>query len=64
MKYVERAEIILNKQAVKNGAKKDNYHYVAIIESFKALIEDPSMIRMMNMKTRLGNEDNLYDLKC
>ena len=57
MKYISRSEIVLNKQAVKNGMKKDNHHYIPIIESFKALIEDPSMTRMINMNITIGSEE-------
>ena len=64
MKYIETREVILNTQEVKEGKKKDSYHYVPMTESFRALIEDRSMMKMMSMKSEsVNNEDQLSDLK-
>ena len=43
-KYVEPLEIVLNKGDVEKGAKKDCFHYIPVIESVKALLEDPTVI--------------------
>ena len=51
---------------MKEGKKKDCNHYVPMTESFRALIEDQSMIKMMQMKTTapaVDTEDQLSDLK-
>ena len=66
MNYIGPQEIVLNKQEVKEGKRKDVYHYVPMTESFKALLEDQSMIKMMKIQTSATGvdiEDQLSDLK-
>ena len=64
-KFIEPTEIVLNKEAVKKGAKKECFHYVNIIDSFRALIEDKNVIDAIE---ETGNEkpsddDLLSDIK-
>ena len=66
MNYIGPQEIVLNKQEVKEGKRKDVYHYVPMTESFRALLEDQSMIKMMKIQTSATGvdiEDQLSDLK-
>ena len=57
-KFIEPTEIVLNREAVKKGAKKECYHYVNIIDSFRALIEDKNVIDAIE---EAGNEKPLDD---
>ena len=66
MCYVPPQEIVLNKDEVKQGCKKEVMHYVPLTETFKTLLEDSSMIRMLKMKPverNLSEERKLYDVK-
>ena len=63
MCYIQPQEIVLNKKEVKNGKKKEVLHYIPIDETFKALLEDHSMIKMMKMRSALTGEEKLYDVK-
>ena len=54
MKYVAPVEIVLNKSEVQKGQKKDVLHYVPIDLSVKALVEDKTMVQVME-----GNKDNM-----
>ena len=66
MSYVAPQEIVMNKQEVKEGKRKEVVHYIPVTETFKTLVEDPTMIKMMNLKTAGKNvvEDNkLHDLR-
>ena len=49
MKYVEPLEIVLNKSEVERGERKDVIHYVPIIETLKNLMEDKTVIKMLNL---------------
>ena len=55
-KYIEPTEIILNKEQIKRGEKKESFHYVNIIDSFKALIEDENVSVAINEATNQGVE--------
>ena len=66
MKYIAPEEIILNKNEVREGSKKDFVHYVPITETIRTLLKDPSMNKMLAKKTlKHTNMDNsrIYDLK-
>lgn len=64
MRYVAPEEIVLNEEEVKLGKKKEVIHYVSMSESLKALIEDPTTIKMMAMKTsRQAFDHKISDLK-
>ena len=57
-------EILLNHEQVRLGHRKDVYHYVSIIDSFKCLVQDPKFIKMEQTATHVSNADEkLRDLK-
>ena len=47
MQYVAPIEILLNKSEVKRGEKKDVIHYIPLIDTIKNLLEDRSVIKML-----------------
>ena len=60
--YVGPIEVLLNKAEVQQGVRKDVFHYVPVIDSFKTLIQDPSFNKMVAMK-RTVNDDKIRDIK-
>ena len=48
MHYVAPIEILLNKSEVERGEKKDVIHYIPLIESIKNLMEDRSVMKMLD----------------
>ena len=64
MSYVGPCEIVLNKEAVQQGRRKEVLHYVPITDSVKNLLEDPSLNKMFAMKPFQRTSDNrIKDLK-
>merc|ERR1712096_528117 len=64
MSYVAPKEILLNKIEVEEGKKKEVLHYVPITESFRTLLEDSSMIKMLAMKrAKSASIEKVCDLK-
>ena len=64
-KYVPPLEIVLNKAEVDMGAAKDCFHYIPVTESLKILLEDPTMINVLE-NTREENRKEtgvLRDIK-
>ena len=53
-KLIEPDEIILNKEEVKMGFKKDCIHYVPITESLKVLVQDETFIKVHSKKASKG----------
>ena len=45
------------------GARKDVFHYIPIIRSFKALVQDESFINMMAVNKQISSENKIVDLK-
>ena len=64
-KFIEPTEIVLNGDAVKTGAKKECFHYVNIIDSFRALIEDKNVIEAIedSRSEQPLDDDLLSDIK-
>ena len=64
-KFIEPTEIVLNGDAVKTGAKKECFHYVNIIDSFKALIEDKNVLEAIedSRSEQPLDDDLLSDIK-
>ena len=64
-KFVKPLEIVLNKEEVKNGARKDCVHYVPIIEAIKVLVEDESYNKVITMAEEddIHNENILKDVR-
>ena len=63
MVYVAPKEIVLNKQEVRNGVKKESLHYVSVVESFRAILQDVSFNKMMSQKKQVHNDISIADLK-
>ena len=64
MVYVSPTEIVLNKQEVRNGFKKEIIHYVSVVESFRAILQDVSFNKMMVQKKQVHSDDvKIADLK-
>ena len=63
MKYVGPEEVVLNKEGIRRGEKKESYHYVSLVETFRNIIEDPSFIKMKTLKVQENIEDKLIDFK-
>ena len=49
-KWVPPVEYVLNEEEVKNGAKPDVIHYIDVKESFKHLIEDKSLVEVLEQE--------------
>ena len=47
MQYVAPIEILLNKSEVERGEKKDVIHYIPLIDTIKSLMEDRSVMKML-----------------
>ena len=64
-KYIPPVEIVLNKDEVRNGEKPDGVHYISVIESFKHLIEDESLLEVLNQEREksLKKTEILRDLR-
>ena len=63
-KFVKPLEIVLNKDEVKHGARKDVVHYVPLIEALKVLVEDESYNKMITMaEDDIHKEDVLKDVR-
>ena len=63
MKYIAPVEVLLNKEDVKRGEKKEVFHYVSVVETFRNILEDPSFIKMKSMEIIENQEDKFQDLK-
>ena len=61
--YVHPQEVVLNKAEVKLGARKEVLHYVSIVESFKTLVQDPSFIKMFNLKKVQRADGKIRDIE-
>ena len=61
-KYVSPREVLLNKADVMRGKKKDVYHYIPIVETFRNLIQDTSFLKMKELYKPSSN-NALIDLK-
>ena len=55
MQYVAPLEILLNKEGVENGERPDVIHYIPMQESLKALMEDKTLLKMMDKESRRRN---------
>ena len=64
-KYVPPLEIVLNKAEVERGAAKDCFHYIPVTESLKNLLEDPTMIEVLERAREEDkkNTEVLRDIK-
>ena len=61
-KYVAPHEIILNQSDVNRGLPKDVIHYIPVCEAFKALVEDPTMINILQTdKEKSGRKVDVID---
>ena len=60
--YVHPQEILLNRADVQKGDKKEVYHYVSILESFKVLLQDSSFKQML-AGAKANGEDKIRDVK-
>ena len=47
-RYIAPLEIVLNKTDADKGAVKDCFHYIPVCESVKALLEDPTVITVLD----------------
>ena len=65
MKYCAPIEILLNKSEVERGLAKDVIHYVPLDLSIKTLVEDASMIQMMEKERGKSKQDSrrIADIK-
>ena len=65
MKYCAPIEILLNKSEVEKGLAKDVIHYVPLDLSIKTLVEDASMIQMMEKERgkEKQNSGRIADIK-
>ena len=61
--FVAPEEILLNKEEVRLGSKKDVFHYIPIVQSFKTLLEDKSFNKMMSLQKRVSCGEKVSDLK-
>ena len=64
-KYVAPQEIVLNETEVKNGVPKDVLHYIPVIETFKHILEDKTMIKVLEKarEERNSKEGVIRDIK-
>ena len=60
--YVEPKEILLNPTKVREGGKKEVYHYVPLVASLNVLTVDPTFIKM-RAGAKVFNDHKLRDLK-
>ena len=60
--YVSPREILLNKSEVLNGAKKDVYHYIPIIESLKVLHGDVTFQEILK-RNMMNRSMKIRDIK-
>ena len=65
MKYDAPIEILLNKEEVENGGKREICHYVPIQNSLKTLMEDKTMVAMMERERNRpsGESIKICDIK-
>ena len=61
--FVEPEEIILNREEVRLGGKKECYHYIPIVSTFKALLQDVSFNKMMDLNKDQTSDDKIIDMK-
>ena len=62
--YVHPKEILLNKTETLKGKKKEVYHYVSIVDTFRNLIQDPSFLKMVELNQLNTKTTNaISDLK-
>ena len=47
-KFVAPKELVLNKEEVNKGAKKECVHYIPLVEAFKALVEDETFVTVQD----------------
>ena len=65
-KFIEPVEVILNKKEVKLGKPKECFHYVPIVKAFRNLIEDETMIKLLEARKHTSDRlesDVLRDIK-
>ena len=59
-KYVAPVEIVMNEEEVKQGFKKDVIHYIPIKESLRSLLEDQSLITVLDQeREKFRNNDGV-----
>ena len=61
--FVAPEEILLNKEEVRLGARKDVFHYIPIVSSLKTLLQDFSFNTMMARRNQAASDDKIVDLK-
>ena len=62
--YVSPREIVLNKNEVRMGLKKEVFHYIPIDQSIAALLQDPSFNRMVEMSgENVAPDEVIEDMK-
>ena len=57
MQYVAPVEILLNKSEVEQGLKKDVIHYVPLDVALKNLLEDKSLVKLLNNEKKRQSKD-------
>ena len=64
MKYVDPLEIVLNKSGVERGESKDVVHYIPIIDTLKNLMEDKTVIKMLDVNgmNEVNNDSAIGDI--
>ena len=59
-KYVPPLEIILNEEEVKQGGKKECFHYIPVDEAVKHLVEDESFLEVLEQeRNRYTTDDDI-----
>ena len=56
-KYVAPVEIVLNKAEVLKGDIKDSFHYIPVVESVKALVEDETFLKVYENERLVNRTD-------
>ena len=61
-KIVPPKEIVLNKEEVKKGAKKESYQYISLLESMAMFVEDPTVIEVLEetRNKQVNSRDIVY----
>ena len=61
--YIAAEEIILNREEVRLGGKKECFHYIPIESSLRALLQDVSFNKMMELNKHPAYGDKIVDMK-